>query len=227
MGDGPVGCEMAHAYSSLGTEVTLLSRNDGILGKYEPFVGERIMEVFKRRGISVRTNVNVKEVERPNHKQDHPPLNITLDDGTIITAQEPLVAVGRTPNTDKIGLETVSLKPGDWLQVDDTCLVQGVEGDWLYALGDINHRALLTHIAKYQARTCATAIIGRAHGTLRSSNSGGSKSSNSYEPWKKWVATADHAAVPQVIFTDPQIASVGFTEKGARSSEYECTSSRL
>ncbi len=217
MGDGPVGCEMAHAYSSLGTKVTLLSINDGILGRYEPFVGERLMEVFKRRGISVRTNVNVKEVERLNHKQDHPPLNITLDDGSTIAAQELLVAVGRTPNTDKIGLETVGLKPGDWLQVDDTCLVQAVEGDWLYALGDINHRALLTHIAKYQARVCATAIIERAHGTLTTSNSGGSKSGNSYEPWKKWVATADHAAVPQVIFTDPQIASVGFTEKGARS----------
>lgn len=77
----------------------------------------------------MRTNVNVKEVERPNYKQDHPPLNITLDDGTTITAQELLVAIGRTPNTDKIRLETIGLTPGDWLQVDDTCLVQGVEGD--------------------------------------------------------------------------------------------------
>ena len=75
------------------------------------------------------TNVNVKEVERPNYKQDHPPLNITLDDGTALTTQELLVAIGRTPNTDKIRLETIGLTPGDWLQVDDTCLVQGVEGD--------------------------------------------------------------------------------------------------
>ena len=78
--------------------------------------------------------MNVKEVERPNHNQDRP-LNITLDDGTTITAQELLVAIGRTPNTDTIGLETIGLIPGDWLQVDDTCLVQGVEGDWLYAVG--------------------------------------------------------------------------------------------
>ena len=61
----------------------------------------------------MRTNVNVKEVERPNYKQDHPPLNITLDDGTTITAQELLVAIGRTPNTDKIRLETIGLTPGD------------------------------------------------------------------------------------------------------------------
>jgi pyruvate/2-oxoglutarate dehydrogenase complex dihydrolipoamide dehydrogenase (E3) component len=162
--------------------------------------------------------VNVKEVERPNHKQDHPPLNIKLDDGTTITADELLVAVGRTPNTDKLGLETVGLKPGNWLQVDDTCLVQGVEGEWLYALGDINQRALLTHIGNYQARACAHAIIARSHGILTSNNNGeGSRSGNSYEPWNRWVATADHVAVPQVIFTDPQIASVGFTEKGARS----------
>jgi pyruvate/2-oxoglutarate dehydrogenase complex dihydrolipoamide dehydrogenase (E3) component len=127
------------------------------------------------------------------------------------------VAIGRTPNTDKLGLETIGLKPGDWLQVDDTCLVQGVESDWLYAVGDINHSALLTHIGKYQARACASAIIARAHGTLTTSNSGGSRSSNSYDPWNKWVVTADHVAVPQVIFTDPQIASVGFTEKAASS----------
>src|SRR5215831_18068889 len=106
--------------------------------------------------------------------QFSPPINITLNDGSTITAQELLVAIGRKPNTDKIGLETVGLTPGDWLQVDDTCLVQGVEGEWLYAIGDINHRALLTHIAKYQGRACANAIIARAHGTLRSSNSGSS-----------------------------------------------------
>lgn len=88
MGDGAVGCEMAHAWWSLGTKVTIISKHERIL-KFEPFVGERLMEVFKHRGIFVRTNVNVKEVERPNHKQDHPhPLNIKLDDGTTIIADE-------------------------------------------------------------------------------------------------------------------------------------------
>jgi pyruvate/2-oxoglutarate dehydrogenase complex dihydrolipoamide dehydrogenase (E3) component len=120
MGDGVVACEMAHAWWSLGTKVTIMSKHDRILNKFEPFVGARLMKVFKHRGISVRTNVNVKEVERPNHKQDHPPLNIGLDDGTTITADELLVAVGRTPNTDKLGLETVGLKPGDWLQVEES-----------------------------------------------------------------------------------------------------------
>ena len=93
--------------------------------------------------------------------------------------------------------------------------MQGVEGDWLYAVGDINQRALLTHIGKYQARACATAIIARARRTLPYSSSTGSRPTNSYEPWNKWVATADHAAVPQVIFTDTQIASVGLTAEDA------------
>ena len=95
------------------------------------------------------------------------PVQIMLDDGNTITAEELLVAVGRKPNTDKLGLETVGLKPGDWLDVDDTCLVNGVDGgsEWLYAIGDINHRALLTHVGKYQARACSTAIVARARGT--------------------------------------------------------------
>ena len=91
-----------------------------------------------------------------------------MDDGSTTTAQELLVAIGRTPNTDKIGLETVGLKPGDWLQVDDTCLVQGVEGDWLYALGDINHRALLTHIGKFQARGCDCTLASTFHASCPS-----------------------------------------------------------
>ena len=172
----------------------------------------------------MRTRTSVKEVERPNHTQGHP-MNIRLDDGPAIIADELLVAVGRKPNTADLGLKTVGLRPGDWLEVDDTCLVSGVNGGWLYALGDINHRALLTHIGKYQARACATAIIARARGSLISNNSG--FSSSSYEPWKRWVATSDHVAVPQVIFTDPQIASVGLTEERARSLKIDVPSGGL
>ena len=69
------------------------NKHDRILDKYEPFVGERLTEVFKHRGISVRTNVNVKEVERPDHVEDRHPVIISSDDGTTITADELLVAV--------------------------------------------------------------------------------------------------------------------------------------
>jgi pyruvate/2-oxoglutarate dehydrogenase complex dihydrolipoamide dehydrogenase (E3) component len=239
IGDGAVACEMAHAWCALGTtEVIIISRYKRILDKYEPLVGDRLAHAFKQRGISIHNNVNVREVKRINSisKQENVggSVQIMLDDGDTITAEELLVAVGRKPNTDKLGLETVGLKPGDWLDVDDTCLVNGVDGggEWLYAIGDINHRALLTHIGKYQGRACSTAIIARARGTRNISNNNyhdnsGLDSSNSsnrnavsnttFDPSTMWLATSDHMAVPQVIFTDPQIASVGLTEESARS----------
>jgi pyruvate/2-oxoglutarate dehydrogenase complex dihydrolipoamide dehydrogenase (E3) component len=241
IGDGAVACEMAHAWWALGaTEVIIISRHKRILDKYEPLVGDRLADVFKQRGISIHNNVNVREVKRINStsksKQENGgSVQIVLDDGNTLTAEELLVAVGRKPNTDKLGLETVGLKPGDWLDVDDTCLVNGVNGggEWLYAVGDINHRALLTHIGKYQGRACSTAIITRARGTRNISNnnhhhdnSGGDSANSSntnaannapFDPSAMWLATSDHMAVPQVIFTDPQIASVGLTEESARS----------
>ena len=244
IGDGAVACEMAHAWWALGTKaVTILSRNRRILDKYEPLVGDRLAEVFKQRGVSIHNNVNVKEVKRiinsSTSKQENNgggSVQIILDYGNTISAEELLVAVGRKPNTDKLGLETVGLRPGDWLDVDDTCLVNGVNGggEWLYAVGDINHRALLTHIGKYQGRACSTAIITRARRTRNISNNNyyhdnsgrdsgnninrnNAASNTTFDPSATWLAMSDHNIVPQVIFTDPQIASVGLTEESARS----------
>ena len=106
----------------------------------------------------------------------------------------------RHTNTADIGLETIGLTPGSWLDVDDTCLVRAADGDWLYALGDATHRALLTHQGKYQARVAGNAIGARAHGNPLD-----------ITPWGAHVATADSHAVPQVFFTDPEAASVGLT----------------
>ena len=217
--------------------------NRRILDKYEPLVADRLAEVFKQRGVSIHNNVNVKEVKRVinsrTSKQENNgggSVQIILDYGNTISAEELLVAVGRKPNTDKLGLETVGLRPGDWLDVDDTCLVNGVNGggEWLYAVGDINHRALLTHIGKYQGRACSTAIITRARRTRNISNNNyyhdnsgrdsgnninrnNAASNTTFDPSATWLAMSDHNIVPQVIFTDPQIASVGLTEESARS----------
>ena len=148
--------------------------------------------------------MNVVQVKRSNPDRS---VEIELDNGTMIEADELLVAVGRTPKTRDIGLETVGLKPQQWIDVDDTCLVQGLgENDWLYAIGDINHRALLTHMGKYQGRASAKAILARARGTVIDDHS----------EWSLSVARADHDMTPQVIFTDPQVASVGLTEKDAK-----------
>jgi len=112
------------------------------------------------------------------------------------------VATGRVPRTTDLGLETIGLEEGSWLDVDDTLLVRGF--DWLYAVGDVNHRALLTHQGKYQARAAGDVIAARARGGEVDDR-----------PWGAHVATADHDAVPQVTFTDPEVASVGLTAAGA------------
>jgi len=115
-----------------------------------------------------------------------------------------MFATGRTPATGDIGLDTVGLTPGSWLDVDTTCLVEGVDGEWLYALGDVNHRALLTHQGKYQARTAGDAIGARAAGRPLDDTL-----------WGDHATTADQHAVPQVFFTDPEAAAVGLTAEQA------------
>jgi pyruvate/2-oxoglutarate dehydrogenase complex dihydrolipoamide dehydrogenase (E3) component len=104
------------------------------------------------------------------------------------------VAVGRRPNTTDVGVDTVGLEPGKPLQVDERLRVKGVDGDWLYAVGDASGLALLTHMGKYQGRLVGDIIAG-----------------------KEGVRDiADHGAVPRVTFTDPQVAAVGLTEAEAR-----------
>ena len=122
-----------------------------------------------------------------------------------MTAAEVLVATGRVPRTADLGLESVNLTPGRWLDVDDTMLVR--DTDWLYAVGDVNHRALLTHQGKYQARAAGDVIAARARGTHVDTSR-----------WGSHVATADHDHVPQVTFTDPEVASVGLTAERAEAA---------
>jgi dihydrolipoamide dehydrogenase len=127
-------------------------------------------------------------------------VTVTLAGGDQLQAEELLVSTGRRPNTADLGLAAVGLGPT--LAVDDTLLVEGT--DWLYAVGDVNGRALLTHQGKYQARAAGEAIAARLRGTPIH---GG--------PWGQHAATADHAAVPRVVFSDPEVASVGLTEAQA------------
>jgi pyruvate/2-oxoglutarate dehydrogenase complex dihydrolipoamide dehydrogenase (E3) component len=210
VGGGPVGCELAQAWRSLGTkEVTILAHADRLLERMEPLVGDRIADAFRAIGISVHTETTVTRVQR---RSPATPVQIWFEHPKTgpgsMEADEILVAAGRVPNTSDIGLDSIQLKPGDWLQVDDTCRVQGITAGWLYAAGDVNHRALLTHMGKYQARACGDAIAARAKGELKESP----------KPWSRWSATADHTAVPQVVFTDPVAAAAGLTEAQARQA---------
>ncbi|MFD1372251.1 dihydrolipoyl dehydrogenase family protein [Actinoplanes sichuanensis] len=201
IGGGVVATEMATAYASLGAQVTVLVR-DGVLPQVEAFAGELVTTSLREAGVTVRTGVEVRSVERDGDGTVH----LELDDGDRVEVDEVLVAIGRTPNTGDIGLETVGLKPGSWLTVDDTMRV--VDGDGgLYAAGDVNRRALLTHQGKYQARAVGDVIVARAHGAAVDDGR-----------WGRHVATADERAVPQVVFTDPEIAAVGLTAAAAEAA---------
>ncbi|HYL35926.1 MAG TPA: NAD(P)/FAD-dependent oxidoreductase [Bryobacteraceae bacterium] len=210
LGGGPVACEMASAWRALGSEVTVLERAASLLERMEPFVGERLADAFRQRGIVVHTRADTTRVQRSPanaalqvwFRQAGAPHDLRLE------ADQILVATGRAPNTRDVGLDTIHLQPGQWLEVDDSCRVKAVAAGWLYAAGDVNHRALLTHMGKYQARACGDAIVARATGDLRTTP----------PDWSRWAATADHRAVPQVIFTDPEIASLGLTEAQARQA---------
>jgi pyruvate/2-oxoglutarate dehydrogenase complex dihydrolipoamide dehydrogenase (E3) component len=197
VGGGVVGCEMAAAWSALGSRVTLLSRG-GLLDRVPSFAGDLVTAGLRDAGVDVRTGVNVSAAARPDGDG---PVTLTLDDGTSVEADEVLAAVGRTPKTGDIGLSTVGLKDGSWLSVDDTMRVTDVTGGWLYACGDVNRLALLTHMGKYQARVCGDAIAARAAG---------------HEPAVRDIAS--RTRVPQVVFTIPEVSAVGLTAEQATAA---------
>jgi pyruvate/2-oxoglutarate dehydrogenase complex dihydrolipoamide dehydrogenase (E3) component len=207
VGAGGVGVEMATAWQGLGSKVTLLARGSGLLPRMEPFVGELIGRGLADAGVDVRAGVSVRALSRPNPEG---PVTLELDDDTELQVDEVLFATGRAPLTDDIGLATVGLTPGSWLDVDDTCRVRAIDDGWLYAAGDVNHRALLTHQGKYQGRIAGAAIGARAAGTPLDT-----------EPWGTHATTADHYAVPQAFFTDPEAAAVGLTAEQAEQAGHQ------
>jgi dihydrolipoamide dehydrogenase len=198
IGGGVVACEMATAFASFGTDVTMLVRSSLLKG-LEPFVGDRVAAGLRSAGVDVRTGADLARVDRDGE------VVVTLRDGSAVRAAQGLVATGRVPRTSDLGLDAVGLEEGAWLEVDDTMRVRGSE--WLYAVGDVNGRVLLTHQGKYQARAAGDVIAARARGNELD-----------IEAWGTHVATADHTAVPQVIFSEPEVAAVGLTAAQAEAA---------
>ena len=186
LGGGVAGAELAQAWASLGSHVALVEQLPQLLAREEPFAGEQVAEALREQGAEVRLGVKAIGARR-----DAAGVSLTLEDGDTLTAEELLVAVGRSPDTADIGLETLGLDADGPLEVDDSMRVPG--HDWLYAVGDVNGRVLLTHMGKYQGRLAADAILG---GDVR--------------------VRSDGAASPRVVFTEPQVAAVGLTLAGAR-----------
>ncbi len=194
LGGGPVGCELSQAWSSLGSRVTLVEGGPRVLAREEPFAGEEVAKALREsHGVDVRTGVKATRVAR-----DGDLIDVTLDDGGTASAAEILVATGRVPRTAEIGLDTVGIETDErgFLDSDDGLRVGGSE--WLYAVGDVNGRALFTHMGKYQAWVAAENVLGRP------------------------VETASEGVgAPRVTFTDPQVAAVGKTLGQAQEAGVE------
>jgi len=206
IGGGPVSVELATAWGDLGSEqITLLARGDRLLGGQEPLAGDAVSVGLSARGVDVRLDTSVARVRRP---APGGPVTLTLQDGSEVVADELLVATGRRPRTRDLGMDTVGLQAGAPLTVDDTGTVLGVPGHWLYAVGDVTGEAELTHMGKYQARAVVDTLTARAAG----------RTVTDPEPWGRYSTVAERVAVPQVVFSDPEVASVGLTEARAREA---------
>jgi pyruvate/2-oxoglutarate dehydrogenase complex dihydrolipoamide dehydrogenase (E3) component len=190
MGGGVVGVEMAQAYRSLGADVVVIERGERLLPRIEAFAAEELLVALRDRGIDVHLGASVARVERIDGR-----VLVRLAGGEPLEGDEILVAVGREPATSELGLEVVGLTAGGFIEVDDHLRVPGM--DWLYAIGDVNGRSLLTHMGKRQAHVLSELILGRRSDGL-----------------------ADDAGPPQVIFTEPQIAAVGLTLEAALAAGY-------
>jgi pyruvate/2-oxoglutarate dehydrogenase complex dihydrolipoamide dehydrogenase (E3) component len=193
LGGGAVGAEMAQAFRRLGSEeVVILEGADRLLAREEPFAGTELRAAFEAEGITVVTGARITAARRLGRDG---PVAAQTADGREFTGDEILVAVGRRPATANLGLEHVGLEPGKPVQVDRTLRAAGVPGGWLYAIGDCNGLAPLTHMGKYHGRIAAAVILGQ-----------------------DMADAASRDVVPRVTFTDPQVCAVGLTAAQARAA---------
>jgi dihydrolipoamide dehydrogenase len=186
LGGGPVGAELAQAWATLGASVALIEHEPRLLHQMEEFASEEVAAGVEASGVELHLSARAGRVSRNAR------VRVELSTGDAVEGDELLVAIGRTPRTSDLGLERVGVEPGGYLEVDNRMLVDGL--DWLYAVGDVNGRALLTHTGKYQAKVCADVILGHD------------------------VEATDDLGAPQVVFTDPQVATVGKTLAAAKDA---------
>ncbi|MCW2798334.1 NAD(P)/FAD-dependent oxidoreductase [Nocardioides sp.] len=186
IGGGPIGCEMTQVFARFGVRVTLLEVGPRILGPLEPEASELLQEILVGEGVRVMAGVTISSVGHADGT-----FTVSLDNGERLVADKLLVAAGRTPNLDDLGLETVGLDPAArTVTVDENLRA----GERLWAIGDITGKGAFTHVSMYQSAVALRDITG-ADG-----------------------APAAYHALPHVTFTDPEVGGVGMTEKQARDA---------
>ena len=188
LGGGVAGVELAQAWRSLGSEVVMLEAGDSVLSREEPFAGHQVAAALVEAGVDLRIEAKAERVARENGR-----VVVSLSGGDTAAGGELLVVVGRKPPTEDMGLDTIGLEPGKYVDTDATLKVPA--HPWLYAIGDVNGRAPLTHMGKYQARLAADNIAG---GDAR--------------------IELDGVRSPRVVFTDPNVAAVGHTLASAKKA---------
>jgi pyruvate/2-oxoglutarate dehydrogenase complex dihydrolipoamide dehydrogenase (E3) component len=206
IGGGVVAVEFATILAGLGSKVTLLARGDTLLRNSETVASEMVTESLRRKGVDLRFHAHPSGVVRPIAGGA---VSVTVGD-EYIEVDEVVVAAGRTVNTDSLGLDTVGLRAGEFVAVDDHLQAVGVDGSWLYAMGDTTGRALLSHLSQYHAVVVADVIAARARGRQLADDE---------------LIARDPHNLPQVVYTDPQVIEVGRTESQARADGFTVTTS--
>jgi dihydrolipoamide dehydrogenase len=205
VGGGVVACEAALWMTALGSSVTLLVRGRRLLSRTEPFAGRAVLAGLRARGVTVHLGASVHDVRRTDPSATGlgrihgGPVTFETSFGTI-EADEALLAIGRSPRLDDLGLGSVGLTPDD--------VVAGRMPEWLHAVGDASGGPPLTHWGKHQARVVGARIAASAAGEVA------------------WEPDRD-APVPQVVFSDPEVATVGLTEAEARASGHDVVLTRV
>ncbi len=215
LGGGVVACEAATWLLGLGVEeLTVVDIGERLLAGAEPFAGELVMASLRSHGATVLMGRKVDRVSRESPKDNGTghigggPVTLHIGRSTTIVADELVVATGRTPRSGELGLDALGIAGAveaahGYVSTNDRLQVDGVSGGWLYAVGDLNGRALLTHMGKYQARIAGAVI--------------GARSDGQRLVGKEFRDVASESVVPSVTFTSPEVASVGLTESAARA----------
>ncbi|MEL7189316.1 MAG: glutathione-disulfide reductase [Pseudomonadota bacterium] len=192
MGGGYIAVEFAGVFNALGSDVTLVNRSDTILRTYDQDIVERLPPIMKARGMDLQMGAQIERVE----KNADGSLNVTLSNGVSKEVDQLLVATGRSPNTEGLGLEHADVELGKWGQIPVDKFSK-TSCDSIYAVGDVTDRVQLTPVAIREGHAVADSLFGGNERFI------------------------DHSCIASAVFSQPSIAAVGLTEAEAREQYSE------